>query len=150
MPATKLFCSRSSPRSLGRGRLVHGSCVLAGWNALFSLHKDKDSSCGQYQHVILTSYAFLCCITDITIYVKDWDFFLWSKLDAAPAVVFRFFLEGMVLGRLGVGHGRPGWPGSTMACRRQSSRRYDRYVVISVQRVGDETSNRVGGFGLGW
>lgn len=32
-----------------------------------------------------------------------------------------------------------------MACRRQSSRRYDRDVVISVQRVGDETSNRVGG-----
>lgn len=88
MSATKLFCSRSSPRSLGRGRLVHGSCVLAGWNALFSLHKDKDSSCGQYQHVMLTSYAFLCCIGCITIYVKDWDSFLWPKLDTAPAGVF--------------------------------------------------------------
>ena len=58
MPATKLFCSRSSPRSLGRGRLVHCSCVLAGWNALFSLHKDKDSNCGQYQHwLLMHSYA---------------------------------------------------------------------------------------------
>lgn len=144
MSATKLFCCRSSPRSLGRGRLVHGSCVLARWNALFSLHKDKDSSCGQYQHVMLTSYAISQSTLKIGIFCCDPN---WMQLQLG---FFGFFLEGMVLGRLGVGHGRPGWPGSTMACRRQSSRRYDRYVVTSVQRVGDETSNRVGGFGLGW